>query len=138
MGSQFKTRPPNTWLYPELARMSLDVYTNSIPLTQKAQFWSTYISALKGAQSLRAPEIDLPRVWHSSLVDSLSNDFSDLKDEFGKLETQMFSRDTKRANTPLTPVLPGAHDRIFSSGYRYLPIHNQIYGSFEARTARVS
>ena len=28
--------------------MSLDTYTRYLPLTQKAQFWGTYVSALKG------------------------------------------------------------------------------------------
>ena len=28
--------------------MSLDLYTRYIPLTQKAQFWGNYVSALKG------------------------------------------------------------------------------------------
>ena len=29
-------------------RMSLDLYTRNIPLTQKAKFWGNYVSALKG------------------------------------------------------------------------------------------
>ena len=28
--------------------MSVDLYTHNIPLTQKATFWSNYVSALKG------------------------------------------------------------------------------------------
>ena len=59
--------------------MSLDVYTQNIGLTQKAtvigkndssandslpvQFWSNYVSALKGAEDLRAPEEAHTRVW---------------------------------------------------------------------------
>merc|ERR1712212_1101114 len=32
--------------------MSLDLYTQNIPLTQKARFWSNYVAALKGSQDL--------------------------------------------------------------------------------------
>ena len=32
----------------QVARMSLDLYTRNIPLTQKARFWGNYVSALKG------------------------------------------------------------------------------------------
>jgi len=42
--------------------MSLDVYTQNIGLTQKATFWSNYVSALKGAEDLRAPEEAQTRV----------------------------------------------------------------------------
>ena len=34
----------------------------------------------------------LPRTWHPSIVETLPNDFPDLKHEFGKLESQMFDR----------------------------------------------
>jgi len=42
-----------SWLLCRLSRiqklnMSLDLYTRNIPLTQKARFWSNYVSALKG------------------------------------------------------------------------------------------
>merc|ERR1712098_206334 len=68
--------------------MSLDSYTQNIPLTQKARFWSNYVSALKGSQDLRAPEEAVPRTWHPSIIETLPNDFPDLKHEFGKLESQ--------------------------------------------------
>merc|ERR1711872_438288 len=32
--------------------MSLDVYTQNIPLTQKARFWTNYVAALKGPIAL--------------------------------------------------------------------------------------
>merc|ERR1712107_221667 len=80
--------------------MSLDLYTQNIPLTQKAKFWSNYVSALKGSQDFRAPEE-------------------------GRIRP-------RRAGTqPLTPVLPDAHDRIFTS-YSYLPVHTEIYGTYRA------
>merc|ERR1712243_45958 len=37
-------------------KMSLDLYTRDLPLTQKARFWSNYVSSLKGSQDLCAPE----------------------------------------------------------------------------------
>merc|ERR1712098_99031 len=119
-------------------KMSVEVYTANIPLTQKAQFWSTWLSALKGNQALRASDPEPPKVWQSSIVDTLPQESTELKHEFEKLEAMMYTRDASRANTPLTPVLPGAHDRIFTGGYKYQPIHNEIYGSFQAKTARVS
>merc|ERR1712168_377057 len=36
---------------------------------------------------------------------------------------------------PLTPVLPDAHDRIFTLGYTYMPVHTEIYGTYRARSA---
>merc|ERR1739842_65606 len=91
--------------------MSLDSYTQNIPLTQKARFWSNYVSALKGSQDLRAPEEAVPRTWHPSIIETLPNDFPDLKHEFGKLESQMFDRPRRRGADPLSPVLPDARDK---------------------------
>merc|ERR1712243_132936 len=136
--------------------MSLDSYTQNIPLTQKARFWSNYVSALKGplaldyslpcytppppslwslgikprditlydllygpgSQDLRAPEEAVPRTWHPSIIETLPNDFPDLKHEFGKLESQMFDHPRRRGADPLSPVLPDARDRIFSPDIR--------------------
>merc|ERR1711973_32956 len=69
--------------------MSLDLYTQNIPLTQKARFWSNYVSALKGSQDLRAPEECRVRTWHPSILETLPSDFPDLKHEFGKLDSLM-------------------------------------------------
>jgi len=118
--------------------MSLDLYTQNIPLTQKARFWSNYVSALKGTQDLRAPEEGRLRVWHPSIIETLPNEYPDLKHEFGKLESQMFDRPRRAGTLPPTPVLPEAHDRIFSMGYNYLPVHTEIYGTYRAQTARMS
>merc|ERR1711988_32350 len=39
------------------ATMNLDVYTQHVPLTQKARFWGNFVSALKGGKDLyAAPE----------------------------------------------------------------------------------
>merc|ERR1712212_778544 len=112
--------------------MSLDLYTQNIPLTQKAKFWSNYVSALKGSQDLRAPEEGRIRNWHPSILETLPSEFPDLKHEFGKLESQMFDRPRTRTY-PLSPVLPDARDRIFSLGYNYCPVHTEIYGTYRAR-----
>merc|ERR1712080_698239 len=150
--------------------MSLDVYTQNIPLTQKARFWTNYVAALKGtldveyqhephqdppdpvhydpnltlddilyrSQDLRAPEELQVRTWHPSIIETLPNEFPDLKHEFGKLESQMFDRPRRRGADPLTPVLPDARDRIFSLGYSYCPVHTEIYGTYRARAARMA
>merc|ERR1712234_31885 len=118
--------------------MSLDSYTQNISLTQKARFWSNYVSALKGSQDLRAPEECRVRTWHPSILETLPSDFPDLKHEFGKLESQMFDRPRRSGSMPPTPVLPDARDRIFTAGYAYLPVHTEIYGTYRAQTARMS
>eukprot|EP00092_Neocalanus_flemingeri_P007131 GFUD01007703.1.p1 GENE.GFUD01007703.1~~GFUD01007703.1.p1 ORF type:complete len:116 (+),score=21.81 GFUD01007703.1:20-367(+) len=115
--------------------MSWDTYTQGIPLTQKAKFWTNYVSALKGSQDLRAADDANTRIWYPSITETVP-DSPDLKKEFGKIEDQMLSR--RRAATPLTPVLPYAHERISSVGYAYQPLHSDIYGTFQARTARIS
>merc|ERR1711915_863864 len=116
--------------------MSLDLYTQNISLTQKARFWSNYISALKGQETLCAAGEGESRVWYPSVWETVPAEARDLKKEIGKIEDQMLSR--KRQGTPLTPVIPQAHDQIFNRGFTYDPIHSQIYGTFKARTARIS
>merc|ERR1712130_831772 len=101
---------------PTTTTMSLDVYTQNIPLTQKARFWSNYVSSLKGSQDLRAPDSLLPRTWHPSIIETLP-------------------RPRRRGAEPLTPVLPDANDRINSIGYTYCPVHTEIYGTYRARSA---
>ena len=49
-------------------------------------------------------DFSLVSVWET--VDPAARD---LKKEIGKIEDQMLSR--KRAATPLTPVIPEAHDK---------------------------
>ena len=70
------------------------------------------MSALKGSQDLRAPDDLRVRTWHPSIIETLPDDFPDLKHEFGKLESQMFDRPRRTGTQPLTPVLPDAHDRL--------------------------
>ena len=49
-------------------------------------------------------------MWYPSVWEVVPDNCRDLKKEFGKIEDQMLSR--RRAATPLTPVLPDAHDRL--------------------------
>merc|ERR1712001_106729 len=130
MGTVFSHQRDRTH---RIETMSLDTYTQNIPLTQKARFWSNYVAALKGSQDLRAPDEAALRTWHPSIIETLPNEFPDLKHEFGKLESQMFDRPRRRGADPLSPVLPDARDRIFSLGYNYCPVHTEIYGTYRAR-----
>merc|ERR1711963_1210285 len=106
--------------------VSLDLYTQNIPLTQKAKFWTNYVSSLKGNQDLRANEAQL-RTWHPSVIETLPNDYPELKMEFTKLESQMFDRPMRRAHEPLTPVIADANERINSMGYSYSPVHTDLW-----------
>merc|ERR1712168_1583737 len=85
--------------------VSLDLYTQNIPLTQKAKFWTNFVSSLKGNQDLRAAHETPLRTWHPSVIETLPNDYPELKSEFTKLESQMFDRPMRRAHEPLTPVI---------------------------------
>jgi len=116
--------------------MHLDLYTQNAGLTHKAKFWCNYVSALKGSQDLRAPDQTIFRTIHPSIVETLPDTFPELKHEFSKLESQMFDKPKRPGLTPLTPVLPDAHDRIFSPGYVYNPVHTEIYGTYRAQAQR--
>jgi len=119
-----------------LGKMHLDLYTQNSGLTHKAKFWCNYVSALKGSQDLRAPDQTIYRTIHPSIVETLPDTFPELKHEFSKLESQMFDKPKRPGLTPLTPVLPDAHDRIFSPGYVYNPVHTEIYGTYRSLAQR--
>jgi len=114
---------------------SLHNYTQNIPLTQKAKFWTNYVSALKGNQDLRASD-PAPRTWHPSVLETLPDEYPDLKQQFGKLESQLFDIPKRKAQEPLTPVIADANDRIHSLGYSYYPVHTEIYGTYRSRGAK--
>merc|ERR1712001_522969 len=105
-----------------MGKMHLDLYTNNAALTQKARFWCNFVSSLKGAQDLRAPDDRMFRPLHPSIVETLPDDFPDLKHEFSKLESQMFDRPHRHGSLAPPPVIPDAHDRIYTMGYNYLPV----------------
>merc|ERR1711935_76934 len=114
----------------DCSTMSLDPYTQNIPLTQKARFWSNYVSSLKGSQDLRAPDTPSVRILHPSITETLPAEYKVLRREFGRLETQIPRRS---GSVALTPIIPDANDRIFSLGYAYRPVHTEIYGSYRNR-----
>merc|ERR1712106_76133 len=110
---------------------SLHNYTQNIPLTQKAQFWTNYVSALKGNQDLRASD-PAPHTYHPSVLDNLPNEYPDLKQEISKMESQLYAVPKRKSQVPLTPVIAEANDRIHSLGYSYYPVHTEIYGTYRA------
>ena len=48
-------------------------------------------------------------LYYPSVWETVPSECKDLKKEIGKIEDQMLSR--KRGTTPLTPVIPDAHDK---------------------------
>eukprot|EP00093_Oithona_nana_P006949 06949.XXX_400589_401789_1 [CDS] Oithona nana genome sequencing. len=119
-----------------IGKMHLDLYTSNSALTHKAKFWCNYVGALKGSQDLRAPEEAVIRTLHPSIVETLPEDFPDLKHEFSRLESQMFDRPKRPGLVPLTPVLPDANDRILTPGFNYNPVHTEIYGTYRNNAKR--
>ena len=85
---------------------------------------------------MRAPDDRIIRSIHPSIVETLPEDFPDLKHEFSRLESQMFDRPKRPGLVPLTPVLPDANDRIHGVGYAYSPVHTEIYGTYRANAKR--
>ena len=94
--------------------MNLDVYTQHVPLTQKARFWGNFVSALKGAKYANiyaknickyhscpfmvdcvaggkdlyaAPEPHV-RNFYPSIVEYIPTADSKTKNEFGRLEAR--------------------------------------------------
>ena len=105
--------------------MNLDVYTQHIPLTQKARFWGNFVSALKGLikfttwrlQRLLTGSNDLyaapePHIRHyyPSIVETMPGADARMKNEFGRLEDLMW-RGRRGTSVPPTPVLAEANDR---------------------------
>merc|ERR1719312_2311927 len=72
--------------------MSFDLSTQNITLTQKAKFWTNYISALKGQDALCAAGEGESKLWYPSVWESVPPEARDLKKEIGKIEDQMLSR----------------------------------------------
>ena len=93
-------------------------------------------TAPTGAQDLRAPDDRMYRPLHPSIVETLPDDFPDLKHEFSRLESQMFDRPKRPGLVPLTPVLPDANDRILTPGFNYNPVHTEIYGTYRNNAKR--
>ncbi|KAL6428880.1 hypothetical protein ACFW04_008011 [Cataglyphis niger] len=90
-------------------RSNLDMIGRNEPITRKAKFWQSYVRALKGTDDIRAPEhTHRPRSIFRSDYPELQSNWP-----FGK---SIFEN----------PI--HAADRINVPGYRYLPVHREIYG----------
>merc|ERR1712038_1564038 len=120
---------------PTTATMNLDVYTQHVPLTQKARFWGNFVSALKGGKDLYAAPEPYVRNSYPSIVEYIPTADSKTKNEFGRLEDLMW-RSRRGTSLPPTPVLSEANDRIHTLGYNYCPVHTEIYGSYRNRDRR--
>merc|ERR1711988_1754169 len=70
------------------ATMNLDVYTQHVPLTQKARFWGNFVSALKGGKDLYAAPEPHVRNFYPSIVEYIPTADSKTKNEFGRLEAR--------------------------------------------------
>ena len=99
--------------------MNLDVYTQHIPLTQKARFWGNWVSALKGGKDMcAAPEPHI-RHFYPSIVETMPGADSRLKNEFGRLEERVlcqfsweFSPSNWSTQTPFYFVLSVSNDNV--------------------------
>ncbi|XP_033207233.1 uncharacterized protein LOC117166901 isoform X1 [Belonocnema kinseyi] len=91
-------------------RSNLDMIGRNEPITKKAKFWQSYVRALKGTDDMRAPEhTHRPRgIFRSDYPELHSSSWP-----FGK---SIYDDPTH------------ASDRINVPGYRYLPVHREIYG----------
>merc|ERR1712029_660436 len=69
--------------------MSFDTYTQNISLTQKARFWTNYISALKGQEGLCAGGEGESLLYYPSVWETVPSECKDLKKEIGKIEDQI-------------------------------------------------
>merc|ERR1712098_695215 len=109
--------------------MSVDLF--SMPVGQGARFWSNYMSALKGVQDLHVPEDDHVKTYYPSIMETIPPTHPEIRREVGKLESLIMSQ--PRGKTRLTPVIGGATDRVQTTGYRYCPVHTEVYGTYLAR-----
>ncbi|XP_074111504.1 myofilin isoform X5 [Cotesia typhae] len=79
------------------------------PITRKARFWQSYVRALKGTDDMRAPE-------HTRKPRSIFSDYPELHSSSWPYGKSIFDNPSH------------ASDRINVPGYRYLPVHREIYG----------
>ena len=86
-----------------------------VQLHQRPQGWVAphyslpHLLLSVGQETLCAAGEGESRVWYPSVWETVPAEARDLKKEIGKIEDQMLSR--KRQGTPLTPVIPQAHDQ---------------------------
>merc|ERR1711934_1148529 len=110
-----------------LGKMHLDLYTSNSALTHKAKFWCNYVGALKGSQDLRAPDDRIIRSIHPSIVETLPEEFPDLKHEFSRLESQMFARPKTESTPSAMPTTPSTLKSMAHSGTTQSAQHCKLF-----------
>ncbi|XP_057330389.1 uncharacterized protein LOC130670838 isoform X1 [Microplitis mediator] len=90
-------------------RSNLAMIGRNEPITRKARFWQSYVRALKGTDDMRAPE-------HTRRPRSIFSDYPELHSSSWPYGKSIFDNPSH------------ASDRINVPGYRYLPVHREIYG----------
>ncbi|XP_071555990.1 uncharacterized protein Mf isoform X1 [Temnothorax nylanderi] len=91
-------------------RSNLDMIGRNEPITRKAKFWQSYVRALKGTDDIRAPE-------HTHRPRGI------FRSDFPELHSTSWPFGKSIYENPIH-----AADRINVPGYRYLPVHREIYG----------
>ncbi|XP_023289469.1 uncharacterized protein LOC111674229 [Orussus abietinus] len=91
-------------------KSNLDMIGRNEPITKKAKFWQSYVRALKGTDDIRAPE-------HTHRPRGI------FRSDFPELHSSSWPFGKSIFDDPLH-----AADRINVPGYRYLPVHREIYG----------
>ncbi|XP_006621017.1 uncharacterized protein LOC102673167 isoform X3 [Apis dorsata] len=91
-------------------RSNLDMIGRNEPITRKARFWQSYVRALKGTDDIRAPE-------HTHRPRSI------FRSDYPELHSTSWPFGKSIFENPIH-----AADRINVPGYRYLPVHREIYG----------
>ena len=75
------------------------------------QIFTGVLLLFLGNQNLRVVDCATPPPTHPSILETLPDDYPDLKQELAKLESQLFDRPKRKATEPLTPVIAEANDR---------------------------
>jgi hypothetical protein len=89
-------------------RNHFDMISLNEPVTHKAKFWQSYVRALKGTEDMRADDGKM------RLRPRAVSEFPDFLSGRGIYD------DNRYASDPNT--------RIFTPGYRYMPISRETYG----------
>merc|ERR1711981_85995 len=97
------------------AQMSESSYSQTFPVLQRCQFWSNYMSALKGPLCADEPTYSLPQpsIWT----------------QYRPVDITLY--DLIYGSPP-----PPSPDRL-AYPYTYRPLHTDIYGTSKNRVARM-
>ncbi|XP_023349014.1 uncharacterized protein LOC111717799 isoform X2 [Eurytemora carolleeae] len=108
-----------------MASRTLDIYTSNIPLTQKARFWSDFVSSLKGEQDLCARDYVRDTTWYPGVHDILPQYYPDLTEDLGRTDSHMMRRAQRAWTLPPRHIVQTPERSGLSE---YNPIHTDIYG----------